>query len=137
MTPTPLEKTTEPVGGVPAAVQHPAAPPEAVESAVAVIKPWQIAVAVMVVVIAVLGFLWQMQDGLNGIREEVRDGDASIRLELDGIRQEIAEVRRLQIQIVDRLSRVEGFLGVGLPDDVAERAPGAGWAGSARGQDEE
>ncbi len=148
MTTTPLENTTEPVGGVPAAVERPASPPEAIQPAAAVvIKPWQVAAAVLAVVITVLGFMWQMQTGLSGIREEVREGDASLRQELYGIReevregdaslrQEIAEIRTLQIQIVDRLSRIEGHLGVGLPDDLAERAPGAGWAGSARAQSE-
>ncbi len=106
MTATSLEKTTEPVGGVPAA--------EAIQPVAAAIKPWQVAAAVLAVVITVLGFMWQMQTGLSGIRQEVREGDASLR-------QEMAEIRTLQIQIVDRLSRIEGFLGVGLPDDLAAR----------------
>ncbi len=103
----PLEETTDPAVTAHTGTQQPVVSPVAAQLAVAVIKPWQIAAAVLAVVLSVLGFMWQMQAGLGGIR------------------QEVAEIRTLQIEIVQRLSRIEGFLGIGLPPDAAEHAPGA------------
>jgi len=64
----------------------------------------------------------------------MREGDASLRQE---IHQELAEIRTLQIDMVQRLSRIEGFLGIGLPPDTAPHAPGTDLAGSAGTQDNE
>ncbi len=39
--------------------------------------------------------------------------------------RQIEEIRSVQLEMAERLSRIEGFLGIGMPAEAAEQAPGA------------
>ncbi len=135
-------------------------------------KTWQEIATPLVLILAVLTFLWQMETGFNaidgqlvGLRQEMQAGDRSLREETlagqerlrqemlagqealrqslreeilagqEAIRQEmrreLSDIRSVQLEMFERLSRIEGFLGIGMPEDAAARAPGAHYRATA------
>jgi len=100
----------------------------------------------LTVVLALLALMWQQQSGFNSINDridtqiadlrselsaEISDLRAEMRAEIAEIRIELNEIRRILFDVVERLSRIEGFLGLGMSAEAAARAPGAGLAGAA------
>ncbi len=77
-----FEEITPPAGTVPGGAQPPASPAQLAQPAAVAIKPWQLMAAVLALVLSVLGFIWQMQVGLDGIRQELRQVATSIRQEM-------------------------------------------------------
>ena len=49
------------------------------------------------------------------------------------LRAEIAALRTVVADNSQRLSRIEGFLGIGMPPETAANAPGAGLAAASAG----
>ena len=49
------------------------------------------------------------------------------------LRAEIAALREAVVDNSQRLSRIEGFLGIGMPPEAAAIAPGARWAAASAG----
>lgn len=58
------------------------------------------------VVLGVLAIIWNQQQSIDNLRDELRS-------EISGVRVEVAENGQ-------RLARIEGFLGIGIPDAVPE-----------------
>ncbi len=79
--------------------------------------------------IALLVLIWALQASSDEI-QEIRQQIGGLRREM---RKELGEIRATQLEMGERLSRIEGFLGIGMPDEVADQAPGAGFADSAGG----
>ncbi len=103
-------------------------------------RSWRRASPVLLVVIPFLALMWQVQASSNGqrqeiggLRQEMRQEIGGLRQEIGGLRQELVGIRATQLEMVERLSRIEGFLGIGMPDEVADQAPGAGFADSSGG----
>jgi len=91
------------------------------------------------------GLRAEMSAEIASLRGEIASVEASLRAEIASLRAEIAsvvaslraviaEIRNLLFEVVERLSRIEGFLGLWMPAEAAARAPGASLAGSATQQ---
>ncbi len=65
-------------------------------------------------VAGILGIIWYLQRSISGLRTELK--------------QEIGELRSDVTDVKERLARIEGFLGIGMPAEAAAAAPGAGLA---------
>ena len=63
------------------------------------------------VALAVLAIIWNQQRSTDKLRDRLDASDREHRAGLDEVKQ--------------RLSRIEGFLGVGMPAAAASEAPGA------------
>ena len=80
------------------------------------------------VVLGVLGIIWNQQQTTDSLRTELRDEinqvEAALRAELSseigGVRTELAELRVEVSENGQRLARIEGFLGIGIPDTAPE-----------------
>ena len=76
--------------------------------------------------VAVLAIVWHQQRSTERLRSEMRAEIAALRAEvgaeLGGLRADVNEVR-------ERLARIEGFLGIGIPAEAAAAAAGAGFVG--------
>ena len=66
------------------------------------------------VVLAVLAIIWHQQRTTEKLRDRLDASDREHRVGL-------AEVK-------ERLARIEGFLGIGMPRAAGPEAPGASWA---------
>ena len=64
------------------------------------------------VVLAVLAIIWHQQRTTDKLRGDFERAHDKLRDGLDEVKQ--------------RLSRIEGFLGIGMPTTAASEAPGAG-----------
>ncbi len=96
-------------------------------------------VQLVTLVAGILGIVWYLQRSISGLRVEIKQDIAALRAEL---KAEIAAVSdridgtndridRLQSAVSDngqRLARIEGYLGIGMPAEAAARAAGAGFA---------
>ena len=67
---------------------------------------------VLTVVLAVLAIIWHQQRSTDKLRSDLERAHDKLRDGLDEVKQ--------------RLSRIEGFLGLGMPTTAASEAPGAG-----------
>ena len=65
------------------------------------------------VVLGVLAIIWNQQQTTDSLRAELRS-------EIDGVRTEIGELRAEVSENGQRLARIEGFLGIGIPDSFQE-----------------
>ncbi len=65
-------------------------------------------------VAGILGIIWYLQRSISSLRTELK--------------QEIRELRADVTDVKERLARIEGFLGIGMPAEAAAAAPGAGLA---------
>ena len=63
------------------------------------------------VALAVLAIIWNQQRSTDKLRDRLDASDGEHRASLDEVKQ--------------RLSRIEGFLGIGMPAAAASEAPGA------------
>ena len=68
---------------------------------------------IVTVALAVLAIIWNQQRTTDKLRDRLDASDREHRVGLDEVKQ--------------RLSRIEGFLGIGMPTTAASEAPGAGW----------
>ncbi|WP_419553112.1 hypothetical protein [Candidatus Poriferisodalis sp.] len=71
-----------------------------------------------------------------GVRDELRDelrGEiGGVRDELTGVRDELGTVRSIVVENGQRLARIEGYLGIGMPSEAATAAAGARVAQQAK-----
>ncbi len=68
---------------------------------------------IVTVVLAVLAIIWHQQRSTDKLRGDFERAHDKLRAGLDEVKQ--------------RLSRIEGFLGIGMPTTAASEAPGATW----------
>lgn len=87
------------------------------EEVVAVILTQVISVAV-----AVLAIVWHQQRSTERLRTEFRSEIAALREEM---RSEFAVLRAEISDARERLARIEGYLGIGIPTEAAAQAAGA------------
>jgi len=91
--------------------------------------------------LGVLAIIWNQQQTTDNLRTELRadiirletELRAEFSNEIDGLRTEMGELRaeigELRVQVVEngqRLARIEGFLGIGIPDS-APQGDARGW----------
>ena len=68
----------------------------------------------------------ELRDDLTKANRELRDDLTKANKELrDDVMGALGELARESAENGQRLARIEGFLGVGMPPDIAERAAGA------------
>ena len=71
----------------------------------------------LAVVLGVMAIIWNQQQTTDSLRDELRDEinhvETELRAEIGGLRVEVSENGQ-------RLARIEGFLGIGVPDDATE-----------------
>ena len=65
------------------------------------------------VVLGVLAIIWNQQQTTDSLRAELRS-------EINGVRTEMGELRAEVSENGQRLARIEGFLGIGVPDSSRE-----------------
>ena len=65
------------------------------------------------VALAVFAIIWNQQRTTDKLRHRLDASDREHRVGLDEVKQ--------------RLSRIEGFLGIGMPVTAASEAPGTAW----------
>ncbi len=65
--------------------------------------------------VAVLAIVWHQQRSTERLRAEMRS-------EIGALRHDVNDIR-------ERLARIEGYLGIGMPTEAAAAAPGAGLVG--------
>ena len=68
-------------------------------------------VQVVTVALAVVAIIWHQQRAIDKLR--------------DGTNQSIARLIEAVVANGERLARIEGFLGIGMPDAAASKAAGA------------
>ncbi len=83
------------------------------------------------VILGVFAIIWNQQQTIDGLRAEFR---SELRSEIGGVRTEMGELRaemgelraemgELRAEVSEngqRLARIEGFLGIGMPDEVPQ-----------------
>ena len=62
--------------------------------------------------VAVLAIVWNQQRTIGGLRGEMRS--------------DISELRAVSIENGQRLARIEGYLGLGMPAEAASESAGGG-----------
>ncbi|MCY4518183.1 MAG: hypothetical protein OXB99_13210 [Acidimicrobiaceae bacterium] len=72
--------------------------------------------------VAVLAIVWHQQRSTERLRIEMRAEIGALRTEIGALRTDVNEIR-------ERLARIEGYLGIGMPTEAAAAAAGAGLAG--------
>ena len=63
-------------------------------------------------VVGIVALIWHQQRSINNLRKELKG--------------EITELRADVTDVKERLARIEGFLGIGMPAEAAAAAPGTG-----------
>jgi len=92
------------------------------------------------VVLGVFAIIWNQQQTTDNLRTELRaeiirletELRAEFSNEIDGLRTEMGELRVLMAENGQRLARIEGFLGIGIPDSAPQGDDRA--AGDDRGR---
>ena len=64
----------------------------------------------LAVVLAVFAIIWNQQQATDTLRTELSTVEAGLRAEISDLRVEVSENGQ-------RLARIEGFLGIGMPDE--------------------
>ena len=84
--------------------------------------PQLIPVAQLVaVVLGVFAIIWNQQQSTDTLRAEFTDAHSELRTELrTDLRTEFDDLRAQVAQNGQRLARIEGFLGIGIPDPPPE-----------------
>ncbi|MXZ96073.1 MAG: hypothetical protein F4Y99_09130 [Acidimicrobiaceae bacterium] len=85
------------------------------------------------VVLGVFAIIWNQQQTTDSLRTELNTEVAGLRADITrvetGLRaefsNEIGELRVLVAENGERLARIEGFLGIGIPDSAKEQARAA------------
>ena len=68
---------------------------------------------IVTVVLAVLAIIWHQQRSTDKLRDRLDTSDQEHRAGLG--------------EVKERLARIEGFLGIGMPKAARPEAPGAAW----------
>ena len=68
------------------------------------------------VVLSVLAIIWNQQQTTDSLRSELRAEIGGVRTEMGELRTEIGELRTEVSENGQRLARIEGFLGIGIPE---------------------
>ena len=121
-------------GPLPPAATAADAPPAGASATAARNRPQLMPIAqLLAVVLGVMAIIWNQQqttDNLRtelrteiaavetGLRAEITDLRAEVRSETASLRSEIAELRVEVRSNGQRLARIEGFLGIGIPEDA-------------------
>ncbi|WP_419838241.1 hypothetical protein [Candidatus Poriferisodalis sp.] len=103
---------------------------------------------VVSVAVAVLAIVWHQQRSTERLRAEMRSEIGALRTEMQSeigalrtemrseigalrteMRSEISGLRASVDEIRERLARIEGYLGIGIPAEAAAGAAGAGLVG--------
>ena len=71
----------------------------------------------LAVVLAVFAIIWNQQQTTDSLRDELR---TELRTEIGSVRAELGELRAEVAENGERLARIEGFLGIGIPDPARE-----------------
>lgn len=84
-------------------------------------RPQLIPIAQLVAIVAgVLGIIWSQQQGIDNLRDEFTAAQSELRAEIGGLRAEMSdEIGYLRAEVSEngqRLARIEGHLGIGVPD---------------------
>ena len=94
-------------------------------------------VQLVTLAVGILGLVWYQQRSIASLRAELKQEFADLRAELKqefaDLRAEITALRAVVADNSQRLSRIEGFLGIGMPPEAAAIAPGARWAAASAG----
>ncbi|WP_420623986.1 hypothetical protein [Candidatus Poriferisodalis sp.] len=108
-----------------------------------------VAAQVLTMVLAAVAIVWHQQRSIDKLRAEMRDEIGGLRDEIGGLRAEMrdeigglraemhAEFASLRAEVASngqRLARIEGYLGIGMPPEAAAVAAGAALAESAPAQ---
>ena len=80
-------------------------------------------VQVVTVALAVVAIVWHQQRTIDKLRDDTDRGFEKLRIEV--------------ASNGERLARIEGFLGIGMPEAAASNAAGATWPKQHPGQAEE
>ena len=72
-------------------------------------------VQLLAVVLGVLAIIWNQQQTTDNLRTELSGVISSVEA---GLRAEISELRAAVSENGERLARIEGFLGIGMPDEA-------------------
>ena len=67
----------------------------------------------LAVVLGVLAIIWNQQQTTDNLRTEISSVESGLRAEISELRAEVSENGQ-------RLARIEGFLGIGIPDNPPE-----------------
>ena len=79
------------------------------------------AVQIVTVALAVLAIIWHQQRTVDKLRDDFNAADREHRAADREHRAGLTEVK-------ERLARIEGFLGIGMPKDAEPDVSGAAWA---------
>lgn len=110
-------------------------------------------VQLVTLVAGILGIVWYLQRSIGSLRIEIKQDIAALRTELkaeiasvneridrtndridgsndriDGTNDRIDRLHSAVSENGQRLARIEGYLGIGMPAEAAARAAGAGFA---------
>ena len=80
---------------------------------------------IVTVAVAALAIVWNQQRTVAALRSEMREEIGALRKEIGALRSEVAGNS-------ERLSRIEGYLGIGMPAEAAAGAAGAFITAGAR-----
>lgn len=80
---------------------------------------------IVTVAVAALAIVWNQQRTVAALRTEMREEIAALRTEISALRTEVAANG-------ERLSRIEGYLGIGMSAEAAAGAAGAFITAGAR-----
>ena len=79
-------------------------------------------VQVVTVALAVVAIIWHQQRAIDKLRDGTNQSIDKLR---NGTNQSIARLIEAVVANGERLARIEGFLGIGMPDAAASKAAGA------------
>ena len=72
------------------------------------------------VILGVLAIIWNQQQTTDSLRSELRAEIGGVRTEMGELRAEMGVLRAEVSENGQRLARIEGFLGIGIPDSAQE-----------------
>ena len=76
---------------------------------------------VVTLALAVLAIIWHQQRTVDKLRDDFNASDREHRTA-------VRELGACMTEVKERLARIEGFLGIGMPESAGPEAPGAAWA---------
>ncbi|WP_420626646.1 hypothetical protein [Candidatus Poriferisodalis sp.] len=74
----------------------------------------------------------ELRGEISELRDELRGEIGGVRDEIAGVRDELGTVRSIVVENGQRLARIEGYLGIGMPSEAATAAAGARVAQQAK-----
>ena len=84
-----------------------------------------VAAQVLTMVLAAVAIVWHQQRSIDKLRAEMREEFSQLREELSQLRGEFGQLRAGVASNGQRLARIEGYLGIGMPPEAAALAAGA------------